>query len=217
MGDTSQPPMTGSIPIAIGMPSIVRIPIPGTAGLAVEFRPRGWVPPGGSTSTFFIQDKTGSRNLRLDFGWNQKTKTVDYHWNQEGVAKDLKVTNHTPVGRVGAVMYHAARYFRWAGRILVVTGAMIDAVSIVQASKPIKRATEVATAWALARVGCSVGGRVGALAGAEGGLPGIAVGAVAGCIIGTYSGYKGGTQAGAAVYQWAEDTYFTKLPEAKAP
>lgn len=53
-------PLFGSIPFAAGaaMPSVVRIPVPGTNGLAVELSPRGRVPAGGSTSTIFIQDVT---------------------------------------------------------------------------------------------------------------------------------------------------------------
>ncbi len=48
-------PMSGGIPYAIGQASVVRIPIPGTDRLCIELRPRGHVPPGGSTSTLFFQ------------------------------------------------------------------------------------------------------------------------------------------------------------------
>ena len=52
------------------MGSILRIPVPGTKGLAIELSPRGWKPKGGSTSSLFIQDVTGKRHLRLDYGFN---------------------------------------------------------------------------------------------------------------------------------------------------
>src|SRR5687767_14447980 len=78
---TADAPMSGGIPYAIGQPSVVRIPIPGTGGLAIELTARGWTPKGGSTSTLFFQDPTGARQLRLDYGYNDRTKTIDYHWN----------------------------------------------------------------------------------------------------------------------------------------
>src|SRR4249920_3434111 len=59
-------PMSGGIPYGIGQASVVRIPVPGTNGLCIELRPRGWVPQSGSTSTLFFQDATGKRHLRLD-------------------------------------------------------------------------------------------------------------------------------------------------------
>jgi len=56
-------PLDGEIPVVVGSAAIVRIPVPGTQGLAIEFGPRGWTPKGGSTSTLFIQDALGKRNL----------------------------------------------------------------------------------------------------------------------------------------------------------
>src|ERR1035438_1608704 len=53
----------GAIFVGAGMPSILRIPIPGTNGLAVELTPRGFVPKGGSTSTLFFQSIDGKRHL----------------------------------------------------------------------------------------------------------------------------------------------------------
>lgn len=79
--------ISGSIAVGAGMPSVVRIPVPGTNGLHVELRPRfprdrRWRPRGGSTSTLFIQDLTGRRQLRLDYGPNRSTGNIDFHWNQ---------------------------------------------------------------------------------------------------------------------------------------
>lgn len=63
------------------MPSILRIPIPGTNGLAVELTPRRWTPKGGTTSSLFIQSSNGKRMLRLDYGFNKTTNTFNFHWN----------------------------------------------------------------------------------------------------------------------------------------
>ncbi|MCS6995509.1 MAG: hypothetical protein NZ533_00885, partial [Casimicrobiaceae bacterium] len=128
MRDADDAPASGAIPYAVGQASIVRIPVPGTNGLAIELRPRGFVPRGGSTSTLFIQDPTGRRHLRLDYGFNVRTNTVDYHWNQKGTFDNLGIRDHAPAGRAGATAYQAARYFRWAGRVLVVAGVAIDAI-----------------------------------------------------------------------------------------
>lgn len=93
-------PMSGKVPYAIGQASVVRIPIPGTDGLCIELRPRGWVPPAGSTSTLFFQDAAGRRHLRLDYGYDPVTKTVDYHWNQSGPMSRLgSPVMLRPVGR----------------------------------------------------------------------------------------------------------------------
>ena len=43
-------PLSGQVPFAIGQSSVLRIPIPGTNGLCIEFRARGKVPASGSTS-----------------------------------------------------------------------------------------------------------------------------------------------------------------------
>jgi hypothetical protein len=63
-------PITGKLPLAAGLGSVLRIPVPGTRGLAIELTPRGWTPKGGSTSALFFQDMTGKRHLRLDYGYN---------------------------------------------------------------------------------------------------------------------------------------------------
>ena len=217
--DTSAP-VSGSVPFAagVGMASVVRIPVPGTNGLAVELSPRGWTPKGGSTSTLFIQDVTGKRHLRLDYGYNVKTKTIDYHWNQKGTANTFKISDHTTVGKGGAALYKGARYLRWGGRVLLVVGVAVDVVSIVQASKPLKRATEVVAGWAGAWAGCKVVGAGGAYLGTAA-TPGIgtAIGGFAGCVIGGAAGYYAASGAAGVVYDWAEDTIFTPLPPAPAP
>lgn len=211
-------PSPGMIPYAIGQASVVRIPIPNTNGLCIEFRPRGFVPKGGSTSTLFFQDVSGKRHLRLDYGYNVKSKTIDYHWNQKGTNANFGIADHTSVGSTESALYKAAKYFRWGGRVLMVVGIAIDIVSIVQASKPLKRATEVVAGWAGAWAGCKVVGAGGAMAGTfvEPGL-GTAVGGVGGCIIGGAGGYFIGSTIAGEVYDWAEDTFFTPLPEVQKP
>jgi hypothetical protein len=214
--EAAEAPFSGSIPYVAGMPSLVRIPVPGTQGLAVEFWPRGWIPRDGSTSTLFIQDEAGRRVLRLDHGYNTKTQTIDYHWNQKGTHNHFQILDHAPASQRGQTLHRMARYYRWGGRLLVVSGLAIDAVSIVVASKPLRRASEVAGGWAGAWMGCK---SVGALGAAGGTLanPGIgtAVGAAAGCVLGGGVGYWLGSEVGGAVYDWAEGTLFTPLPEVR--
>src|SRR5687768_16668102 len=98
----SEPPMWGQIPAGIGLASVVRIPIPGTNGLAIELQTRDPRWKQRSSSSLFFQDPTGKRHLRLDYGYNKTTRTVDYHWNQEkGAYKDFGISNHTPAGPGG--------------------------------------------------------------------------------------------------------------------
>lgn len=210
-------PWIGAIPVAPGLASVVRIPIPGTNGLCIELAPRGRVPATGSTSTLFFQDVTGKRHLRLDFGYNVTTKSINYHWNQAGTLSDFGITNHTPVGRAGPAAYQAAKYFRHAGRVLLVVGVVMDAVSIVQSDRPLRRASQVVVGWAAAWAGCEVVGAGGAALGTLASPLGTAVGGFAGCIIGGIGGYYGGSVVAADVYDWAEGTRFDPLPEASAP
>lgn len=210
-------PSAGGVLYAVGESSVVRIPIPGQPGLCIELRPRGHVPKGGSTSTLFFQDTTGKRYLRLDYGYNVKTKTIDYHWNQKGVAANFKITDHSAVGRAGRNAYQAAKYFRHAGRVLVVVGIAVDVVSIAQASKPLRRATEVVAGWAGAWAGCKVVGAGGAVVGSLASPLGTAAGGIGGCIIGGIGGYHVASSAVGHVYDWAEDTVFMPLPTLPAP
>lgn len=210
-------PLSGGIPYSLGIASVVRIPIPGTDGLCIEFRPRGWVPRDGSTSTLFFQDATGKRHLRLDFGYNTKSKTIDYHWNQKGTHAEFGLADHAPAGGTGKAAYQAAKYFRYAGRVLVVVGVTLDVISIVQSSKPLRRASQVAAGWAAAWVGCKAVGAGGAWLGLAASPLGSAVGGIGGCIIGGVGGYYGGEALAGEVYDWAEGTFFTPLPEAANP
>ena len=101
-----------AVVVGTGMSAVARIPVPGSNCLFVELTPRGWTPKAGSTSALFIQDVTGKRHLRLDFGYNVKTNKVEYHWNQKGTFNDFKIPNHAPAGESGEVLYRGARYLR---------------------------------------------------------------------------------------------------------
>jgi hypothetical protein len=210
-GEPVTPPWSGAVPAA-GLPTVTRIPVPGPGNLAIEFWPRNF--KGNSTSTLFIQDIAGKRVLRLDYGKNVKTKTIDYHWNQKGTFKDFAIADHTPVGPGGAFVYQASRVFRYGGRVLLVFGAVMDLVSIVQANNPLRRSTQVVSAWAMAWVGARSAGALGAGIGSavEPGL-GTAVGGLVFAIGGGIVGYWTGELAGAVVYDWAANTMFVRLPE----
>ncbi len=213
---TSTEPVSGSIPYAFGLSTIVRIPIPGTNGLCIELRPRGYIPRGGSTSTLFFQDTTGKRHLRLDYGYNIQTKTINYHWNQAGTHANFGINDHSSVGRAHAALYSAAKYFRHAGRTVVVLGAAVDITSIVVSSTPIRRASEVVSGWALGWAGCKAVGAGGAAVGTFASPIGTAVGGIGGCIIGGYAGYRVGVGMGGTVYDWAK-TSFSAVPQVTAP
>lgn len=211
-------PLSGGIPYALGQSSVVRIPIIGSNGLCIELRPRGkWIPPTGSTSTLFFQDAAGKRQLRLDYGYNPRTRTIDYHWNQEGTYRYFEMVDHTPAGRAGRAAYHTVRYFRYAGRALIVAGVAIDMVSIVRASRPLRRASQVVAGWAGAWVGCKVVGAGGAAIGTAASPIGTAVGGISGCIIGGVGGYAADATIGGGVFDWAEGTLFTSVPEVARP
>ena len=206
-------PRSGSIPVAVGIGSVVRIPIPGAHGLCLELSPRGWMPPGGSTSALFIQDISGKRTLRLDYGYNVKTKTVDFHWNQAGTFGEFGIADHAPAGSAGEALYRGAKYFKYGGRVLLVVGAAVDVYSIVVSSQPLRQTTKVVAGWAGAWAGCEAGGAGGAALGtfvAPG--AGTAVGGLLGCAAGGFIGYEGSSYAAGRLYDWADGTVFTKVP-----
>lgn len=211
-------PMSGAIPVGAGLPSVIRIPIPGTKGLCIELKSRGWKPKTGSTSALFFHDKTGKRHLRLDYGHNVKTGQFEYHWNQKGTHSNFGIANHTPAGNTGKALYYTAKYFRHAGRAVLVAGMAMDVVSIVVADKPLRRTAEVVAGWAGAWAACKVvGAGLGAAGTAVAPGPGTAVGGIGGCIIGGVGGYYGGAALAGSVYDWAEDTIFTPLPQTAGP
>jgi hypothetical protein len=214
--------VAGSVVVGTGMASVVRIPVPGTNGLHIELSPRGWTPHGGSTSTVFIQDSTGKQHLRLDYGYNTKTGKVDYHWNvgKKGkgfVKQKFGVADHAPAGRGGPALYRGAKFFRYAGRALLVVGIAADVYSIAVARKRYRQVLQVASGWAGAWIGCKVVGAGGAALGTAiepGG--GTAIGGLGGCVVGGIGGYLGFSTAAGEAYDWVEETYFVPLPESEA-
>ena len=209
--------ISGAIPVGVGMASIVRIPVPGTNGLHIELSPRGWTPAQGTTSTLFIQDANGRRNLRLDYGFNPRTGTVDFHWNQRGTFQNFGIGNHQPAGPGGGTLYEGARYFRYAGRTLLVVGAAADLYSVVVAERRWRQVAVVASGWAGAWVGCKVAGAGAAAAGSAVPGGGTAVGGLVGCALGGVGGYFGASWIAAETYDLVEETYFGAVPEIPAP
>jgi len=202
--------------VGTGMASVVRIPVPGTNGLYIELSPRGWTPKGGSTSTLFIQDVTGKRHLRLDFGFNKNTGSVDYHWNQKGTFSDFGIKDHSSAGPKGEALFKGAKYLRYGGRVLLVVGLALDVYSIVAAKKRWRQVAKVAAGWGGAWAGCEGVGALGAGAGTlvEPGF-GTAVGGLGGCIVGGIGGYAGASWAAGHAYDWIEETFFEPVPEIK--
>jgi hypothetical protein len=212
--------MSGRMPASLGLGSIIRIPVPGTNGLAIELSPRpgAWTPRGGTTSSLFVQNVTGKRRLRLDYGFNKNSGMVEWHWNQKGVADVFGITNHTSVGVAEQMLGTAAQYYKYAGRTLLVAGIAVDAYSIVVSSKPLRRTIQVISAWAAATAGCEAVGAGGAWLGTAV-VPGLgtAIGGFVGCAVGGFIGYTTAESATGYLYDWAEGTVFAKIEPTAAP
>jgi hypothetical protein len=203
--------------VGTGVASTARIPVPGTK-LFVELSPRGWVPKGGSTSALFIQDATGKKVLRLDYGYNKTTGAVDYHWNQKGTFAEFGITDHASAGASGEVLFKGAKFLKYGGRALLVVGIAMDAYSIVVAKKRMRAVVRVAAGWAGAEGGAVVLGEWGAGIGTAiepGG--GTAVGAFVFGVIGGAGGYFGASWAAEKTYDWVEDTFFEPVPLTARP
>ena len=204
-------PLAGKILFGLGAASVVRIPVPGTNGLAIEFSARGWVPKTGSTSSIFVQDLTGKRHLRLDYGFNKNSKLFEWHWNQKGVAETFGITNHTSVGPVEQALGNTAKYYKYVGRTFLVLGAAADIYSIVTSSTPLRRTVQVAAGWAGAAAGCKVAGAGGAAGGLFFSPVGSIVGGVVGCAIGGFLGYMTAEAVAGYIYDWVQGTIFREL------
>lgn len=211
-------PMSGGVTISVGLPATIRIPIPGSNRLAIELAPRGWQPKGGSTSPIFIQDLSGKRVLRLDYGFNKSSGRFDWHWNQKGTFQEFGIADHASAGAAGKALGVFAKYFKYAGRTLLVVGIGIDVYSIVVASNPLRRSVQVVSAWTGAVQGCRLGGRgLGAVGTCiEPGL-GTIIGGLGGCAIGGFIGYLTAEAASGYAYDWAEDTVFHRLSPSDQP
>ena len=201
-------PSEGSIPLAAGIGGAMQIPIWGSSGYAIRLRPYY---PGTTSSFLFIQGPRRNRFLRLDYGHNIASGSIDYHWNQRGSSAQFGgTTNHMTIPRSqGHVAWVTARTLRVAGRPLILVAAALDAISIVRASDPLRRATEVAAGWAGAAAGCRVAGGVAGRVGMLSGNPLVAAGAgIGGCLVGAFVGYWAAERAASAVYGWVQGTRF---------
>jgi hypothetical protein len=205
-------PIVAAIPVSLGASSILRIPVPGTKGLAIELSPRGWKPKTGSTSSLFIQDLTGKRHLRLDFGFNKNSQVFEWHWNQKGTSADFGITNHTSVGQTEQLLGQMSKVYRFAGRALTIGAAATDLHSIVTSSEPLRRSVQVVSGWAAAAEGCKVVGAGGAYLGTAA-APGIgtAVGGFLGCSAGAFIGYMSAERVSGHLYDWAAGAMFSRL------
>ncbi len=203
----------GSVSTSVaGLASVVRIPVPGSNGLFVELKPRGFVPSSGSTSTLFVQDSTGKKHLRLDYGYNKSTGKIDYHWNQKGTHAKFGITDHQPAGKGGKALYKGAKYLRYGGKVLIVIGLAADTYSIVVAKKKVRQVIKVAAGWGGAWAGCKIVGGIGAAVGSVEPGGGTAVGGVAGCVVGAIGGAWGASWAAEIIYDTVEEIIYEELP-----
>lgn len=199
--------LAGSAPVVgTGVSSVVRIRVPGT-DYFIELSPRNY-PVNKSTSSLFIQDQTGKRVLRLDYGYNKTTAQIDYHWNQKGTFADFGIADHTVAGSTGEALYKGAKLFKYGGRVLLIAGIAMDAYSIVVAKKRWRQVARVAAGWAGAAVGAKYGGLWGAGIGSVEPGGGTAVGGIVGVIVGGIAGYAGASWVAGGTYDWVEETYF---------
>ena len=203
-------PISGNVPASLGLGALLRIPIPGSNGLAIELTPRGF--KGSSTHHLFIQDITGKRYLNLDLSFNKTTQRVEWHWNQKRTLETFGIKNHTSAGAAEQALGTFARYYKYAGRVFLVVGAAADIYSIVTASRPLRRSAQVVSGWTAASISCRAVGAAGAAWGsAEPGL-GTAIGGFVGCAVGAFIGYRAAEAAAGYLYDWADDTIFTPVP-----
>jgi hypothetical protein len=205
-------PVCGLLPVAGGTGSLLRVPVPGTRGLAIELSPRGWKPKGGSTSSLFIQDVSGKRHLRLDYGFNKNSQLFEWHWNQKGTNAEFGITNHTSVGAAEQALGQGAKIYRYVGRALLVAGAAIDVYSIVVSSQPLRRSIQAVSGWVGAAGGCKVLGGSGAYLGTAV-APGVgtAVGGFIGCAVGSFIGYLTAERTSGYLYDWTAGAQFGKI------
>lgn len=205
-------PVGGLLVVAAGTGALLRIPVPGTKGLAIELSPRGWQPKGGSTSSLFIQDLTGKRHLRLDFGFNKNSQLFEWHWNQKGTNAQFGITNHTSVGAAEQILGQGAKIYRYVGHAFLIAGAAMDAYSIVVSSQPLRRSVQVVSGWAAAAGGCKVLGAGGAYLGTAV-APGVgtAVGGFLGCAAGSFIGYLTAEEISGHLFDWTAGALFGRL------
>lgn len=196
--------------VGVGAASVARIRVPGTE-FFIELSPRNF-PASKSTSALFIQDATGKRVLRLDYGFNKSTGQIDYHWNQKGTFAEFGIADHTPAGQSGEGLYKLAKAFKYGGRALLVVGIAVDLYSIAVAKKRVRQVLRVASGWAGASAGAAELGTLFAEFGSiEPGL-GTAIGGIVGGIVGGIAGYAGASWLAGETYDFVEELYYERLP-----
>lgn len=161
------------------------------------------LPKGGTTSVFQITAADNpNKGIRVDYGYNKTTKSVNWHWNQEGAHANFRITDHhTGIG--AARLGTAVDVIRRTGPYLAIVGVAISVKDIYSSPTPDYEAARQATGWAGALAGSGVGAKGGAAVGASiGGLfggvgaaPGVVVGGFVGGLIGGGVGWFGGMSA----------------------
>jgi len=195
----------GSVYLGVGLPSVVRIPIPQHKGFFLELNPRGRPPKTGTTSTIFFHNITGKKHLRLDYGPIVKGGKDVYHWNTRRATERFGIADHTLASKGEKALYKGAKVYRYLGKTFVVVGAANDYISIVVAKNPVRQTAKVGGGWAGAWLGCQAVGAMGIQAGGWWGPPGMAVGGIVGCVIGGIGGYEAGSWAFGEAYDRLEE------------
>lgn len=160
--------------------------------------PRGArLPPGGSSSVVFATlPNQPNKGIRLDYGYNKGTSSVNWHWNQKGSASNFLVTNHSTSG--AKLSGWALKSTKYAGRLLLVGGVIQSGSAIYSSEEPLQEAAHQASGWAGSFVGGAAGAQAGAALGAAIGAPFMGIGAVPGAVVG---GFVGGVAGGAAGWE----------------
>jgi len=207
-----QEPWIGAAGGGVGVGAVLRIPVPGTNGLAIELTPRGWLPRAGSTSSLFIQEMSGKKHLRLDLGYNKNSQLCEWHWNQKGTFENFGITNHTSVGAPEQLLGKVSKLYRYAGRALLVAGVSADVYSIVVSPRPLRRRVQVVSGWAGAIGACKIVGAVGASVGTTI-APGVGTGSggLLGCAAGAFLGYRAAERLVGHLYDWSGVELFNQL------
>lgn len=169
--------------------------------------PKGsWVPKGGTTSEFFIYEKSDPKKMyRLDYDtlkMGPKQGQMGWEHNQKGVAKvlNLKVTNHQPVGGWGRAAGVGIRIYKWGGRALFVAGLVGTVLEIYYAENKRRAIAKAGGALAGGIAGAKVGALGGAKVGGWFGPVGAGIGAFVGGLIGGGLGAFAGSKATEYVY-----------------
>lgn len=127
--------------------------------------------------------------------------------------KGMKFTNHSQNGAKSFI--RTITVFKFAGKALFVTGALITAYEIYHAEDKTREVVRQVFGWAAASAGAYGGAKLGALAGAAVGAhaagAGAAPGAVIGGFLGGIAGGIGGWWAGTTITEWVYDWLLTPL------